>query len=278
VAAEAQPVSMLNWETGDAAIAFTDASPSTTTRRATARLFNPGPMPAVLGTTSVIGPQAPQFRIDHGCERGSVLQAGTSCELTLSYSPNSAHAAESMLQLRSDQGNPGTLRLEGPSAATPAEPVPSAVPTGGGGSCSIGPPGTRQPDVAMLLALATAIAWLARGRGAVQRPKVTPGRARRQHHEPNRPPCRQGWSILLQREQFKCRIDHVVRDLLQLLSRQVLDRMRHIDHRRVEAQRVRLHLKGVDERIRDDAQSRHPTRIHLDEVVQTARRARPSVG
>jgi hypothetical protein len=49
--------------------------------------------------------------------------------------------------------------------------------------------------------------------------------------------------------------------------------MRHVDDRRIEAERGGLYGDGVRELSRDDRDTRYPAAVQIDEVVQTARRA-----
>ena len=129
-------------------------------------LFNPGPLPAVIGVASIVGPGASNFRIDSGCAAGSVLVAGTSCDLSLSYVPDLLPVVLATLQLRSDQGNPESVVLQGvaPPAPTPPLQAAGAVPDSGGG-CTVGPPNRQLFDPVLLLAfLSAALAAAARGR------------------------------------------------------------------------------------------------------------------
>jgi cytochrome c553 len=169
VAAAAQraalPVSTLEWGSGTTALKFQGSSEAAAVRQGL-QLHNPGPLPAVIGQPSITGPDAARFRVESGCAPGSVLQARTACEMVLSYSPSLKPLAEAVLQLRSDQANPPSVRLEG-SATPPAlrnEPVPLAANSGGG--CSAGPPDRRlhDPTLALLALLAAAAALLRPGR------------------------------------------------------------------------------------------------------------------
>ena len=130
--------------------------------RRTLTLTNPGVMPAVLALTSITGPNASQFKLEGGCTAGSVLQAGTQCDLTLSFTPSQLAKSHAVLQLRSDQGNPAALRLDGLAAAPPAPVTPvETLASSSGGGCSIGPPHQRGHDPLLwlmaLLALAAAL-------------------------------------------------------------------------------------------------------------------------
>lgn len=161
------PLSQLVWQSGST-VQFDQANPVASIRRVIS-LFNPGPMPSVLGLTSIVGPDASRFKIESGCTQGSVLQAGTGCELTLAYSPGLLPLAQAVLQTRSDQGNPGSLALQGVGiAATPpsAIPVEQMLESGsGGGGCSAGPPDQKSWDPMLtLMALLAAIAAMARSR------------------------------------------------------------------------------------------------------------------
>jgi MYXO-CTERM domain-containing protein len=92
-----------------------------------------------------------------------VLVAGTQCEITLAYIASRLPLAQAVLQVRSDQGNPSSLRLEGtalPEAPADPPPVPPAVPEGGGG-CSVGPPrnGALDPMLVLMAWLASLALW-----------------------------------------------------------------------------------------------------------------------
>src|SRR3989442_12660623 len=63
-----------------------------------------------------------------------------------------------------------------------------------------------------------------------------------------------------------------------LLVGPALDRVRHVDGGRREAERLRLPLGAVDELLGCDEDRRHAARLEIDDVVHTARRARPSIG
>lgn len=152
------PLSLLEWQPAGAVLRFDGAATQPVLRRVIA-LANRGSMPAVLGLTSIVGPDASAFRIESGCTQGSVLLAGTQCDLTLLYTPNQLPVVQATLQLRSDQANPASVRLEGvaPPAAAPAPMEPLAA-GGSGGGCSVGPPGQRLFDPVLALAALLA-AW-----------------------------------------------------------------------------------------------------------------------
>src|SRR5438067_2166543 len=63
-----------------------------------------------------------------------------------------------------------------------------------------------------------------------------------------------------------------------LLVGPVLDWVRHVDRGRREAESLRLSLGTVDELLGRDEDRRHAARLEIDDVVHTARRARPSIG
>lgn len=140
-------------------------------------LTNPGPMPATLGLLSIAGPDAARFRIDRSsCTQGAVVVAGTGCDITLAYMPSLLPTAQAVLQLRSDQANPPSVRLEGeaPSGISqPPDPLPLAD---SGGGCSTRPPGPKDPLLPLAL-LAAAAALLARRpfRAAPRPPAAPPG-------------------------------------------------------------------------------------------------------
>lgn len=153
-AGTADATSLLEWKGGPARLRF-DATGAGAESRQALVLVNPGPMPAVMGLLSIVGPDAARFRIESSaCAQGAVVVAGTSCEMVLVYSPSLSPSAQATLQLRSDQANPPSLRLEGAVAtALPVEPVPVAD---AGGGCSTRPPGgTKDPLLALLAVLAT---------------------------------------------------------------------------------------------------------------------------
>ena len=152
------PVSQLSWQLSSPVIRWVGEAGGVSVRRSVT-LTNPGTMPAVLSLTSITGAHASQFRVESGCAAGSVLQAGTSCEMTVSFSPNQQPMAKAVLQLRSDQGNPGAVLLEGVSTPATTPPAPSEnLLTSSGGGCSVGPPGGRIPDPLMWLMVAMALA------------------------------------------------------------------------------------------------------------------------
>ena len=153
------PTSLLRWRDESPTLRFS-AAPAAVTRQ-TVWLDNPGPLPVELGITSIVGPDAPRFRVAAGCARGAVLQAGTACELALEFTASRLPQTQATLQLRGDGGNPATLQLKGtsPAVAETLEPAPLPVATGGG--CSVGPPAGRSGDgslLAWLLAASLALA------------------------------------------------------------------------------------------------------------------------
>ena len=152
-------LSQLEWSTSSAVIRF-DAGATPPVMRRVLSLRNNGVMPAVLGLTSIVGPDAARFSIESGCSQGSVVQAATQCDMTLLYTPSLLPRVQATLQLRSDQSNPASLLLEGIAAPAPAPatPVEQLASGGSGGGCSVGPPGQRLFDPVLLLAAALA-AW-----------------------------------------------------------------------------------------------------------------------
>ena len=66
-------------------------------------------------------------------------------------------------------------------------------------------------------------------------------------------------------------IEMLVRERLQLRARAVLDRVRHVDDRRVETQRFALGVSGGSELRRDDVDSGDATTVEIGDIVQTAR-------
>ena len=163
------PVSRLTWaQPNTVSFAATQGS----TSHATLTLSNPGPMPAVLGLTNISGDQASQFKVESGCGIGTVLQAGTSCNLTLSYAAGSIPQSDAVLQLRSDQTNPSAVRLRGtqtPQAAV--EPVLIPPEGGSGGGCAFTSDPARSRDITLLAALLAA-AWALRRRRQLASRKV----------------------------------------------------------------------------------------------------------
>lgn len=156
--------SALGWQGNPAQLRFESAAGATQVRQALV-LANPGPLPAVIGLLSIVGPDAARFSIERtACAQGSVLVAGTSCEMQLIYTPGLADSTQATLQLRSDQANPPSLRLEG--ARTPPMPA-ETLPAEGGGGCSTRPPGgPKDPLLPLLAVLATAWALWRPRRGA----------------------------------------------------------------------------------------------------------------
>lgn len=173
------PTSALAWPPGAAVLSFNDGGAPPVLRQSI-RLHNPGPMPAVLGTASIVGTDAARFRIEQGCAQGQVLVAQTGCEMVVSYSPSLKPTAEAALQVRSDQANPASIRLEGRSGTAPVAlpDNPVAVGTDSGGGCSVGPPGRKAADptlalAALLAALASARRFGRRGPGKRLLPQAT---------------------------------------------------------------------------------------------------------
>lgn len=172
VFASTSPVSTLVVANGDldAPIAATAGVP---VRRRIA-LHNPGPMPASVDGLLVLGPQASQFRVEQGCAVGTILQAGVSCELEVSYSPNLLPSAQALLRVRTDQGFPQALLLLGNGSSAivtpPPDPAPAPGPVPGvpeaGGGCSMRSTSSRPGDAALLLLAAVALAALWRRRSA----------------------------------------------------------------------------------------------------------------
>lgn len=160
------PPGRLRWLGNPVALTFAPAPPDSVQRK-TLVLENTGVMPVVLGQATFVGPQASQFRRESGCDNGSVLQAGTTCTLTVAYTASRLTLARATLQVRGDGGNPPSLTAQGTSAVdAPALPAPTIMPPESGGGCSVGPPGRRGGDAGLaLLALAAAmLAWLRRPR------------------------------------------------------------------------------------------------------------------
>lgn len=126
-------------------------------------------MPVQLENNNFAGPGAGSCKIEIGCEPGRILQAGTDCELVLSYQPSQLPHVQAGLQLRSDQGNPPALRLDGLPVQAEAPPdLPPPVPVADGGGCSVGPPERRSVDPVLALALLVS-AWALGGRVRRQR-------------------------------------------------------------------------------------------------------------
>lgn len=151
------PLGRLRWRGNSATLVFGAAAPDTVQQQ-TLTLENTGVMPVVLGQASFIGPQGAQFRRTSGCDSGSVLQAGTACEMVLAYTANRFLLARATLQMRGDGGNPASVAVEGSALpdATPHSPV-AVVPESGGG-CTMGPPSRSQTDISLLLAALAALA------------------------------------------------------------------------------------------------------------------------
>lgn len=156
------PVSRLVWAQPDT-VSFSAAQGSTSSTTLT--LSNPGPMPAVMGLINISGDQASQFKVESGCGLGTVLQAGTSCNLSLSYAAGLIPQSDAVLQLRSDQTNPPAVRLQGtrtPQAVTESAPV---APGGGsGGGCAFTSDPSHSRDATLMAALLAAALALKRKR------------------------------------------------------------------------------------------------------------------
>ena len=161
------PVSRLAWaQPTTVSLAATQGNSSSTTLT----LSNPGPMPAVLGLINISGDQASQFKVDSGCALGTVVQAGTSCSLTLSYTAGVLAQSNAVLQLRSDQTNPAALRLQGTAlAVVPTDPVVVPPNDSSGGGCAFTSDPNRSRDITLLAALLAA-AWALRRKGRLSRP------------------------------------------------------------------------------------------------------------
>lgn len=156
------PVSRLAW-TQPKTVSFSATQGSTVSTALT--LSNPGPMPAVLGLINISGDQASQFKVASGCAIGSVLQAGTSCSLTLSYEAGSIAQSDAVLQLRSDQTNPPSVRLQGiKSPQVVSESAPVAPSEGSGGGCAFTSDPTQSRDATLMAALLAAALALKRKR------------------------------------------------------------------------------------------------------------------
>lgn len=127
-------------------------------------------MPAVLGLTNISGDQASQFKVESGCNIGTVLQAGTSCTLNISYVAGLIPQSHAVLQLRSDQTNPSAVRLQG--TLTPqeaAEPVLVPPGVGSGGGCAFTSDPSRSRDITLIAALMAAALALKRKRRIANR-------------------------------------------------------------------------------------------------------------
>ena len=167
------PVSTLRWRGNPSALVFPLGAVDSVQQQ-TIALENPGPMPVVMGTICLVGPHASQFRHAQGCAAGSVLLAGTECVLTVSYTASRLPLAQSSLQVRSNAGNPASIRVEG--IGTPDQPIATApldvLPAQTGGGCTIGPPGREQADNTLLILVtsAAALAWKRRCRRQVAFP------------------------------------------------------------------------------------------------------------
>ncbi len=73
-------------------------------------------------------------------------------------------------------------------------------------------------------------------------------------------------------------VDHSVCDGFELFRGTVLNRVRHPDDRGVDSKRTRLRGSGRLERLSGNRTSCDAAAVESRDVVQTARRARPSVG
>ena len=167
--------SQLDWQGVTGAADFVAGAPHAPSRQ-TFRLANSGPLPAVLGQTSIVGPHASQFRVESGCRSGQVLLAFTSCDLVLSFSANLLEKPQALLQFRSDQLNPAAVQLQGAAADVvdagplPVDsplPTPTAMPPPTpqlpeqvGGGCSVASAPVQRPDVVLLVCLLAALLGL----------------------------------------------------------------------------------------------------------------------
>lgn len=159
----AGPLSALAWQPAADTLQLDASDIAPVTRRLT--LFNGGVMPVALASTSIVGPESASFQTQ-GCASDSVLQAGTGCEMSVTYTPNLLTAAQATLQVRSDHGNPASVLLAGTRPAQRETGPPQALPIAeGGGSCSSGPPNSRARDPLLpaLVLAAAALVWV-RGR------------------------------------------------------------------------------------------------------------------
>jgi cytochrome c553 len=121
---------VLHWQ-GDAVGLDFGALPAGEVRSRTLQLVNAGSAPAVLATTTVIGPQSPRFAVA-GCAAGTVLTPGLGCALTVTHT-GGGEAADATLQTRSDGANPPALALSAAAPPAPPAPPPALPPTDGGG-------------------------------------------------------------------------------------------------------------------------------------------------
>jgi hypothetical protein len=136
-------------------------------------LTSHGTAPLTLGVATLTGPGRGQFQLDGACASGTLLAPGSQCELQVAYAPAVAGSAQATLQWRSDGVNPGSVELEGRATAAPVVAPPAANPAtppgaaSAGGGCTIGPP-DQLADLShgVMLALALAVVWCRRRRGA----------------------------------------------------------------------------------------------------------------
>ena len=161
------PVSRLVWTQPDVVLL---SAAKGNTSKTTLTLSNPGPMPAVLGLTNISGDQASQFKVESGCSIGTVLQAGTSCTLTISYLAGLIPQSHAVLHLRSDQTNPSAVRLQGKLAQQgTAEPVLIPPEGGSGAGCAFTNDPSRSRDITLMAALLAAALALKRNRRRANR-------------------------------------------------------------------------------------------------------------
>jgi cytochrome c553 len=161
VLASTEPASALQWpDIPTGRVVLDGAQPEAggvVRRRLT--LANAGPMPATLALATIVGPQSAQFRVEDRCGASPVLQAGARCDVVIAFTPNQLPLAEAVLQVRSDQGHPTSLRLEGSARAEPVPPpVDPIAAADSGGGCSVGPPRPGREDPT-LVALLLGAAW-----------------------------------------------------------------------------------------------------------------------
>jgi mono/diheme cytochrome c family protein len=160
VRGDAAPLSAPAWSPAQDTLALDAPGDAAVQRRI--RLSNPGPMPVTLAATSIVGPDAARFSTA-GCAADTVLQAGTDCEMTVTYTPSQLTTAQATVQVRSDQGHPASLLLAGTRPPVAEDEAATVAPVESGGGCSTGP-GRRPADPLLAAALLLALSAAARGR------------------------------------------------------------------------------------------------------------------
>ncbi|MEY2894000.1 MAG: hypothetical protein RJA98_3908 [Pseudomonadota bacterium] len=119
----------LSWSSASA-LAFGTVTVGQSSATVSRTLSNAGPGSATLTALPISGSEAGDFAVAAGssCSASTVLAAGSSCTLVLSFSPAAAGSRSASLQVSSNGSNPGALSLSGTGAAAASAAV-STTPT-----------------------------------------------------------------------------------------------------------------------------------------------------